>query len=97
MVNLILKEEILPYSLLNTTSTICELKFGKECRMVVHFKDKDPDTGHKTKSISLDKQTAYDKISPFVHKKTDRKESTDIRKIELFWDHEVLEVILVSK
>ena len=63
----------------------------------MHFKDKDPETGLKTKSIPLDKQTASDKISSFVHKKTDRKNSTDIRKIELFWDHEVLEVILVLR
>ena len=65
--------------------------------MVVHFKDKDPETGQKTKSIPLDKQTASDKISSFVHKKTGRKRSTDIKKIELFWDHEVLEVILDSR
>ena len=87
----------MPYSLLNTTSTICELKFARDCRMVVHFKDKDPETGQKTKSIPLDKQTASDKISSFVHKKTGRKRSTDIKKIELFWDHEVLEVILDSR
>ena len=49
--NLILGEELLPYSVLSTTSTICELKFGEERKIVAHFKDKDPETGLQTKDI----------------------------------------------
>ena len=98
LINLILGEEILPYSLLSTTSTICELKFGEERRLVVHFKDKDPETGLKTKEILLEQPTGssdqsfLDQISPYIHVKTDREKGSIVKKIELFWPHNVLEV-----
>lgn len=44
LVNLILGEELLPYSVLSTTSTICELKYGEERKIVAHFKEQDPET-----------------------------------------------------
>ena len=103
MVNLILGEEILPYSLLSTTSTICELKFGEERRIVAHFKDKDPETGQSTKEITLEKtasesseQSYLEQISPYVHVKTERDEGSPFRKIELFWPHSLLQVIIVE-
>ena len=98
LINLILGEEILPYSLLSTTSTICELKFGKERSLVVHFKDKDPETGEKTKKILLEQPTGssdqsfLDQISPYIHVKTDREKGSFVKKIELFWPHNVLKV-----
>ena len=94
-------EELLPYSVLSTNSTICELKFGKERKIVAHFKDKDPDTGFLTKVIQLqdpntasEKQSYLQQISPFVHVKTDREKGSIYKKIELFWPHDLLQVII---
>ncbi|XP_067035367.1 uncharacterized protein [Acropora muricata] len=92
-------EELLPYSLLSTTSTICELKFGTERKIVAHFKDKDPETGFPTKAIQLkekpntnsEKQSYLEQISPFVHVKNDREKGSIYKKIELFWPHDLLE------
>ena len=98
LINLILGEEILPHTLLSTTSTICELKFGEERRLVVHFKDKDPETGGKTKEILLKQPTGssdqsfLNQISPYIHVKTGREKCSVVKKIELFWPHNVLEV-----
>ena len=101
MVNLILGEELLPYSVLSTTSTICELKFGKERKLVAHFKDKDPDTGFPTKVIPLRElpkgstvQSYLQQISPYVHLKSEREKGSIYKKIELFWPHSLLEVVI---
>ena len=83
LINLIMGEELLPYSVLRTTSTICELKFGTEPKIVAHFNDKDPDTGFPSKVIQIgenpnttsEKQSYLQQISPFVH----------VKNIELFW------------
>ena len=101
--NLILGEEILPYSILSTTSTICELKFGEERRIVAHFKDKDPETGQPTKTILLEEPTGSSEnsylkqISPYVHLKTDHEKGSTFKKIELFWPHSLLQVIIKVK
>ena len=100
MVNLILGEELLPYSVLTTTCTICELKFGKERKLVAHFKDKDPETGLKTKVIPLreptdsTKQSYLQQILPYVHVKGEREKGSIYKKIELFWPHSLLEVVI---
>ncbi|XP_044180686.1 uncharacterized protein LOC114957362 isoform X1 [Acropora millepora] len=99
LINLIMGEELLPYSVLSTTSTICELKFGTERKIVAHFKDKDPDTGLPTKVIQLkenpnttsEKQSYLQQISPFVHVKNDREKGSIYKKIELFWPHDLLQ------
>ena len=104
LINLIMGEELLPYSVLSTTSTICELKFGRDRKMVAHFKDKDPDTGLPTKVIQLkenanttqEKQSYLQQISPFVHVKNDREKGSIYKKIELFWPHDLLQVIISS-
>ena len=93
LINLILGEEILPCADICTTSTICELKFGEERKMVAHFKDRDPETGLVTKTIPLDEQTGYLKqFSSYIHKK-----GSIYKKVELFWPHELLQVISCSK
>ena len=93
LINLILGEEILPYADIDTTSSICELKFGEERKMVAHFKDRDPETGLVTKTIPLDEQTGYlEQISNYIHKK-----GSIYEKVELFWPHELLQVISCSK
>ena len=102
LINLIMGEKLLPYSVLSTTSTICELKFGTERKIVAHFKDKDPDTGLPIKVIQLkenpnttsEKQSYLQQISPFVHVKNDREKGSIYKKIELFWPHDLLQVII---
>lgn len=99
MVNLILGEELLPYSVLSTTSTICELKFGDQRKIVAHFKDKDPETERPIKVIPLleptgsTQQSYLEQISPFVHVKSERERGSIFKKIELFWPHSLLQVI----
>ena len=102
LINQIMGEELLPYSVLSTTSTICELKYGPRRRIVAHFKDKDPETGLGLKMTSLrknDPNTASEKesylqqISSFVHVKSDRKKGSLYKKTELFWPHKLLQVL----
>jgi len=102
-VNLILGEELLPYSVLSTTSTICELKYGDQRRIVAHFKDKDPKTGLSIKTISLEEhltgsneQTYLQQISPYVHVKSEREKGSIYKKIELFWPHALLKVVILE-
>lgn len=98
LLNLILGEQLLPYSILSTTSTICELKYGSTPKLVAHFKDKDPQTGHSTRTVQLresretSQQSYLEEISSFVHVKTDREKGSDYKKIELFWPHNLLKV-----
>ena len=95
-------EELLPYSVLGTTSTICELKFGATRKIVAHFKDKDPETGLLTKIIPLQKsdsktaseeQSYLQQISFFVQVKRDREKGSIYKRIELFWPHSLLQVL----
>ena len=95
LLNLILGEQLLPYSVLSTTSTICELKYGPSPKLVAHFKDKDPQTGLSKKTVRLresSQQSNLKEISSFVHVKTDRDKGSDYKKIELFWPHNLLKV-----
>lgn len=104
MINLILGEDLLPYSVLSTTSTICELKFGEERKIVAHYKDKDPETGLPTSTIHLKQcqqgessEEGYLKqIAPYVHVKGDREKGSKFKKIELFWPHSLLKVELIE-
>ena len=100
LVNLILREEVLPYSLISNTSTICELKFGEERRIVAHFKNKDPETGLSTKTVLLQQPTGpcgqsyRQQISPYVL--FDRVKGSLFKKVELFWPHGLLQVVIFS-
>ena len=104
MINLILGEELPPYSVLSTTSTICELRFGEERKIVAHYKDKDPETGLPTKVVPLrgcqggesTEQGYLQQITPYVHVKSDRERGSIFKKIELFWPHSLLEVGLID-
>jgi len=91
MLNLILGEELLPFSVLSTTSTICELKYGKKRQIKIHYKEagKEPETKY------LDDSSPYmDQISKFVHVKspTLREKASDYSKVELFWPQQLLQV-----
>jgi len=98
LINLILGEELLPSYVLSTTSTICELKYGEERKIVAHFKDKDPETGDPGKTILLEEPTGpsqksyLDQISPYVHMESDREKGSIFKKVELFWPHSLLQV-----
>jgi len=84
LVNLILGEELLPYSVLSTTSTICELRYGEQSKIVAHFKDKDPETGLPTTEFPLEtassEQSYLQQISPYVHVKDDREKRFRLQK-----------------
>ena len=91
MLNLILGEELLPFSVLSTTSTICELKYGRERRIKVHFKEE----GRHPEMKNLDDSSSYmDQISEFVHVKSAglRERAQQYKKVELFWPHPLLKV-----
>ena len=91
MLNLILGEELLPFSVLSTTSTICELKYGRERRIKVHYKEEGKDPEIKL----LDESSSYmDQISQFVHVKSAslRERAPQYKKVELFWPHSLLKV-----
>ena len=96
MINLILGEEVLPYAVLSTTSTIFELKYAAQCSMTIHFKNKDPVTGLTTKSFKLKEEkgrkSVLDQISKYVNKSNDRKKVNPYEKVELFWPHPLLQV-----
>ncbi|XP_022810062.1 uncharacterized protein LOC111347067 [Stylophora pistillata] len=102
LLNLILGEQLLPYSLLSTTSAICELKYGDTPQLVAHFKDKK--SGDTTKTVLLKKpskafkQTYLQQISTFLHLKTDSEKGSDYEKVELFWPHNLLKenVVIVD-
>jgi len=98
LVNLILGKELLPCSTLRKTSTICELKYGEEPKLVVHFKDKDPETGLPIKEFRLkaesSEQSYLQQISPFVQATSDRDQGSRYKKVELFWPHDLLEVFV---
>ena len=81
----------MPFSVLSTTSTICELKYGRERRIKIHYKE----AGKEPKIKYLDESSPYmDQISEFVHVKSQtlRETASDYRKVELFWPHKLLKV-----
>ena len=93
LANLMLGKEILPSSSDGTTSNICELKYGEKPKLVAHFKDKDPETGERTRTVLLEEPTRssqesyLEQISPYV------KRGYNLKKVELFWPHPFLKVI----
>ncbi|XP_022801997.1 mitofusin-2-like [Stylophora pistillata] len=97
MLNLILGEELLPFSVLSTTSTICELKHGRERTIKIHYKDE----RKAPKEKILEESSPYkDQISEFVHVKSAdlREKASDYKKVELFWPHALLQdgVVIVD-
>ena len=98
MINLILGEELLPYSVLSNTSTICELRYGDQPRIVAHFKDRDPETGRPIKEVPLksasSEQSYLEQISPYVQVKSDREKGSIYEKVEVFWPHQLLKVFI---
>lgn len=98
LLNLILGEDVLPYAVLNTTSTICELRYASDRKMVLHFKTKGPVIA-KAKTIEeiplkkpedCDGKSYLEQISPYVHMEKDRESGSEYEKVEILWPHELL-------
>ena len=99
MINLLLGVDLLPYSILSTTSTICEIKYGLHPKLVAHYKN-DGDNSRPPllpKTVILSEpndcgKSYRDQIAPYVHLKEKREEGTSYEKVEIFWPHELLRV-----
>ncbi|XP_022806969.1 uncharacterized protein LOC111344030 [Stylophora pistillata] len=91
IINLILGEELLPYSILSTTSTICELRYGEKPSIRVHFKGGSDYTQvpiyqeFENSSEDLTKE-----IGEFLNLKDEREKGSPYQKVELFWPHDLL-------
>ena len=86
LINLILGEEFLPSNFLPTTSVICELKYGKERQIVLHYKEADS-TKDKRPSV-LWIQRSYRNMWGGAK----QKKCSNYEKIEIFLPHQLLEV-----
>ncbi|XP_028400626.1 dual serine/threonine and tyrosine protein kinase-like [Dendronephthya gigantea] len=98
LLNLILGEELLPHHVLCTTSAICELKFGKERKLVTHYKYDDnwqqrpPPRTLYLKTKEECGESYQEQIAPFVYlEQTEREKGSSCEKVEIFWPHELLE------
>ena len=91
---MILGEDLLPHATLNTTSTICELKYGEKPKIGVHFKQ----TGSETHEpmfqelVTDGRETYKQQIKKFVSLESGR-ENVPYTKIELFFPHPLFKVI----
>ena len=99
MINLLLGDDLLPYSVLSTTSTICEIKYGEQPTLIAHFKNdgNKPGPPLRPKVLKLEKQDVCgqsyrDQIDAYVHRRKDREEGSVYEKVEIFWPHELLKV-----
>ncbi|XP_066272439.1 uncharacterized protein [Branchiostoma lanceolatum] len=86
ILNMLLGEEILPYSLLSTTSVICELKYGAKRCAVAHLTEPDPTTGGDTVDIAFqDTVPVMQQLAPYVQQRGDRSAPSPYKKVEIFW------------
>ena len=64
---------------------------------MAHFKDRDPETGRPFKEVPLksasSEQSYLEQISPYVQAKSDREKGSIYKKVELFWQHQLLKVL----
>lgn len=84
VINLILGENILPTSVLSTTSTIFELKYGTSPKIRIHFND-----SRKPVYNELDdsKENILTQLTNLVTGNNDREKVSPYKKVELFWPH----------
>ncbi|XP_019640989.1 PREDICTED: uncharacterized protein LOC109482625 [Branchiostoma belcheri] len=91
LLNLLLGEEVLPYSHLSSTSVICELKNGQDKRVVVHRWQPD-DAGRSVVQFKLTPDVPYhDQLARYVHQKGDRDLPSEVKMIEIFWPIPILQ------
>ncbi|XP_078655565.1 uncharacterized protein LOC144902179 [Branchiostoma floridae x Branchiostoma belcheri] len=96
LLNVLLGENILPSSVLSTTSVICEIKYGTKKKAVVHLRNPDPITNQKILELPLNGPTEVDleKISQYVHMKGEERETAsnlNCDKVEIYWPLPLLE------
>jgi len=67
---------------------------------VVHFKDKDLETGLPIKEFPLkaapSEQSYLQQISHYVYATSDRDKGSLYKKVELFWPHQLLKVFIIN-
>ena len=95
IINLILGEDLLPYSVLSTTSTICELKYGERPAIRVHLKEGNSEKYEPIyQELGQASATYKEEIEGFVNLKDEREKGSPYKKIELFWPHPLFQVII---
>ena len=84
----------MPYSILSTTSTICELKYGEKPGIGIHFKEGAGESDDPIYRELSDSSAACKKeIEEFVNLKNEKREKeSPYKKIELFWPHPLFKV-----
>lgn len=88
LINLILEEKLLPTAMLPTKSPICELKYGKERKIVLHYKEADSKEKKREETFSIVDPV---QIKSYVDGAFKSKDSV-YEKVEIFWPHQLLEV-----
>ncbi|XP_070564254.1 uncharacterized protein [Ptychodera flava] len=88
LLNLILGANILPVSLLSSTSAICELKYGERKRARVHRLD---GSTEDIEDLGDDEQQCLEKLEKYIHKKEDREKGSLYSKVEIFWPFSLLQ------
>lgn len=93
----------MPYSTLSTTSTICEIKYGEQPKLVAHYKNDGSRPGPPIppKSVILtnpdvSNKSYRDQISSYVNLKKDRDEGSAYKRVEIFWPNKLLKVSLTE-
>ena len=95
IINLILGEELLPYSILSTTSTICELRYGEKPAIRVHFKGGSDYTQVPIyREFENSSEDLKKEIGDFLNLKDEREKGSPYQKVELFWPHDLLKVTI---
>ena len=92
IINLILGKDLLPYSVLSTTSTICELKYGEKPAIRVHFKEDSNEPIYR--ELGNSSGSFKEELEEFVNIKTEREKGSPYQKIELFWPHPLFKVTI---
>ena len=83
----------MPYSILSTTSTICELKYGEKPGIRIHFKDCARESGEPIyQELGHSSRTYKEEIEDFVNLKNERDKGSPYKMIELFWPHPLFKV-----
>ncbi|XP_078686626.1 uncharacterized protein LOC144919207 [Branchiostoma floridae x Branchiostoma belcheri] len=88
LLNLLLGDDILPVAHMSSTSTICEVKYGKTRQALVHLREPDAATGSQmiTVPLSEDPEECRRQLTRHIHLKgTERETLPPAAKIEIFW------------
>ena len=98
LINLILGDELLSHHTLNTTATICEMKYGAERKLVLHYKhDAEQKTKPPARHIPLTDErfgiSYKQQIKSYLDlERAEREKGSGYEKVEISWPHELLQV-----